>query len=307
MLLVFGSINVDLVFRVAALPRRGETVLGPSYTTLPGGKGANQAVAAARAGARVRMVGRVGRDGFAQLALQSLRDAGVDVGGILADDAPTGCAAIAVDGGGENQIVVASGANAHVTAEQVEDGLLGPTTTVVMQMEVPVSPTAALIARARRRGARVVLNLAPALALPDEALRAMDVLVVNRGEAEALCGRLGVTADDATGRTFGLARTLNGTVVMTLGGDGAIAAAPDGAWRVGALPVTPLDTTGAGDAFVGVLAARLDGGDTLADALHRASVAAGLACLAVGAQASLPDRAAIERALPELPKPVRLG
>jgi len=307
MLLVFGSINIDLVFRVAALPGPGETVLGPSYATMPGGKGANQAVAAARAGAAVRMVGRVGRDGFAELALTALRDAGVDTGGIVASDAPTGCASIAVDDKGENQIIVASGANAHVTADQVDDALLGPGTTLVLQMELAERETAALIARARRRGARIVLNLAPALPLAQEVLRAVDVLVVNAGEGAGLASRLGVASADHKALAVPLSRALGTTVVMTLGKDGAIAAARGGAWRVGALPVSPVDTTGAGDAFVGVLAAALDGGSPLDAALHRASVAAGLACLELGAQSSLPDRGAIERALPKLPRPVRLS
>ncbi|HEX2116652.1 MAG TPA: PfkB family carbohydrate kinase, partial [Alphaproteobacteria bacterium] len=124
MLLVFGSINIDLVFRVATLPAPGETVLGQSYVTVPGGKGANQAVAAARAGAEVRMIGRVGRDGSAKIALEALRSAGVDTSGVVADGAPTGCAVISVDDSGENQIIVGSGANAHVAAGQVEGPLL---------------------------------------------------------------------------------------------------------------------------------------------------------------------------------------
>jgi ribokinase len=306
MLLVFGSINVDLVFRVTALPAAGETVLGDSYVAVPGGKGANQAVAAARAGAAVRMVGRVGRDGFAAVALGALRGAGVDTAGVLADEAPSGCAVIGVDDKGENQIMVASGANAHVAAAQVDDALLGPRTTLVLQMEVPVAATAALIARARRRGARIVLNLAPALTLAGEALRAVDVLVVNGGEARSLANGNGLAATDGPALAGALAQALGVTVVMTLGKDGAVATGPDGTWRVGALPVAPVDTTGAGDAFVGVLAAALDAGLRLDAALHRASAAAGLACLSLGAQTSLPDRAEIEAALTKLPQPTLL-
>jgi ribokinase len=307
MLLVFGSINVDLVFRVTRLPGPGETVLGPSYAAAPGGKGANQAVAAARSGARVRMVGRVGRDGFAALALAALRNAGVDTAGVVAGDAPTGCAAIAVDARGENQILVASGANAQVTADQVDDAMLGPATTLVLQMELPPDVTAALIARARRLGTRIVLNLAPALALAEEALRAVDVLVVNRGEADHLGTRFGVAARESPALATGLARTLGVTVVLTLGREGTVAATGGALWRAVALPVAPLDTTGAGDAFVGVLAATLDAGSTLADALHRASAAAGIACLTLGAQAGLPDCAAIERALATLTRPTRVS
>jgi ribokinase len=307
MLLVFGSINVDLVFRVAALPGAGETVLGDSYVTVPGGKGANQAVAAARSGAKVRMVGRVGRDGFAAVALGGLRGAGVDTTGVAVDEAPTGCAVIGVDARGENQIMVASGANAHVAADQVDDALLGPQTTLALQMEVPAAETAALIARARRRGARIVLNLAPALPLPDEALRAVDVLVVNGGEARSLAKANGLAATEGAGLAGVLAQALGMTVVMTLGKEGAAAAGRDGTWQVGALPIQAIDTTGAGDAFSGVLAASLDTGLRVDAALHRASVAAGLACLSLGAQTSLPDRQAIEGALATLPRPTLLS
>jgi ribokinase len=306
MLLVFGSINVDLLFRVAGLPAAGETVLSDSYVTVPGGKGANQAVAAARAGARVGMVGRVGRDSFADVALEALRAAGVDAGGVRADDAPTGCAVIGVDPKGENQIIVASGANARVTADQVEEAWVDPQTTLLLQMEVPAAESAALIARARARGARIVLNLAPALPIADDALRVVDVVVVNAAEAERVGKRFGVAAEH-TELPAALARALGVTVVMTLGAEGAIAAGPAGTWRVGALPVVPVDTTGAGDAFVGVFAASLDGGLQLEAALHRASVAAGLACVGLGAQTSLPDRSAIERALPNLRRPLQLG
>ena len=307
MLLVFGSINIDLVFRVTALPAPGETVLGQSYVTVPGGKGANQAVAAARAGAEVRMVGRVGRDGFAEVALEALRAAGVDTSGVVVDAAPTGCAVIGVDDTGENQIIVASGANALVAAEQVEDASLGPETTLVLQMEVPVAANAALIARARARSARTVLNLAPALHLPEEALRSVDVLVVNAGEARSLAERLRLPPSDRAGLARQVAQALGVTVVMTLGKDGAVAAGRDGTWQVGALPMTPVDTTGAGDAFVGVFAASLDAGGGIDAALHRASVAAGLACLTLGAQTSLPDRQAIEASLAKLPRPTRLS
>ncbi len=299
MLLVFGSINVDLVFRVAALPRPGDTVLAPGYATMPGGKGANQAVAAARDGARVRMVGRVGRDAFARLTLDSLSSAGVDTA-VADDDAPTGCAAIGVDRAGENQIIVASGANARVRADQVDAAWLGRETTVVLQMEVPADANADLIRHARGRKARIVLNLAPAAGLADDALRAVDVLVVNGGEADWLAASLGGIAGEGIALAAAMAARLNLAIVMTCGADGAIAATRDGAWMVDALPIAPVDTTAAGDAFVGVLAASLDRGAALEHALHRASVAAGLACLTEGAQPSLPTRDAIDAALPRL-------
>jgi ribokinase len=306
MLVVFGSINVDLVFRVAALPGPGETVLAPDYAAVPGGKGANQAVAAARDGASVRMVGRVGRDGFARLALASLEGAGVDTAGVAPCDAPTGCAMIGVDCAGENQIIVASGANVLAGADQVDDTWLGPGATLVLQMEVAAEANAALIRRARQRQGRIVLNLAPAARLAEDALRMIDVLVVNGGEAAWLGAELGAGDGDDAARAGKLAHFLGITVVVTRGGKGAIAATREGIWAVDALPVTPLDTTAAGDAFVGVLAAALDRGETLPHAVHRASVAAGLACLTLGAQTSLPKRDAIDTALPRLAPARRL-
>ena len=298
MIVVFGSINVDLVVRVAALPRPGETVLAPCYDAVAGGKGANQAVAAARAGAAVRMVGCVGRDGFADLALATLRDAGVGLSAVAAVDAPTGCAMICVDAQGRNQIAVASGANRRVRAARLDDAALGPETTLVLQLEIDHGETRAVIERARSRGARIVLNAAPAAKVPSAALRALDVLIMNEIEAGMLAG--GASAGDPLAVARNVAAAMGVVTIVTLGENGACAFEPGAAWRIGALPVTALDTTAAGDAFVGVLAAALDAGTDLAGALHRASVAGGLACTKPGAQPSLPDAAAIDAALGDL-------
>jgi ribokinase len=286
MILVFGSVNLDLVVPVARLPLAGETMLGGDYVLLPGGKGANQALAARRAGASVCLAGAVGRDAFAAAALTLLRGSGVDLALVRQTDRPTGCAAIMVDGGGENLIAVASGANALVAAAQVPDDLLGPDTTLLCQMEVPVEETVALIRRARRREARIVLNLAPALPIPPDIWEAIDWAVANQGEAASL----GLPAE--TGRR------LRRGLIVTRGAEGAIAHLADGSGlAVPALAVEPLDTTGAGDAFVAVFAAALDARFGVAAALRRASAAAGLACLGRGAQPAMPDEAAIEAAL----------
>jgi ribokinase len=297
MIVVFGSINVDLVFALTSLPQPGETVLGQDYRVVAGGKGANQAVAAARDGGRVAMVGQIGDDGFAAVARASLAEAGVDLAGVGVSRRPTGCAAICVDSAGRNQIAVASGANGDVRAAQVSDKLLGTDTTLVLQMEVPPAENAALIARARARDCRIILNLAPATKLDRAALSAVDVLVVNDGEGAWLAASLGIEAGEPAAMARALAAWLNVTVVMTLGEKGVIAATGDATWSVGALPVTPVDTTAAGDCFVGVLAAALDRGDGLGVALHRASVAAGLACTVEGAQPSLPPANVIDKKL----------
>ncbi len=304
MIVVFGSINVDLVVRVPALPRPGETVLAPGYEAVPGGKGANQAVAAARAGARTHMVGCVGRDGFAAVALGALRAAGVDVGAVAAVEGPTGCAMICVDPDGRNQIAVASGANRRARAAQVDDALLGPETTLVLQLELDADETWAVARRARERGARVVLNSAPAAPVPARAAAALYVLVTNEVEAPMLAAAAGLAADgpvaaadEPVAAARNIASAWDVTTIVTLGGDGARAFEGGAEWRIGALPGAVVDTTAAGDAFVGVLAAALDAGAALPAALRRASVAGGLACRTLGAQPSLPDKVAIDAAL----------
>lgn len=195
--LVFGSVNADLVFALPVLPAPGETVLAPGYATLPGGKGANQAVAAAQDGAPTAFAGAVGDDALAEVALRGLREAGVELGRLAWVPEPTGCAAIAVDRAGRNLILGGSGANQSARAAQVEDAALNPDTVLVLQREVPAAENAALILRARARGARILLNLAPAGEVAPEALRALDLLVANEHEAAWLAGQLGCGADAA--------------------------------------------------------------------------------------------------------------
>ncbi|HYM32891.1 MAG TPA: ribokinase [Candidatus Cybelea sp.] len=306
MIVVFGSINLDLILAVPELPRPGQTVLGESYFLAPGGKGANQALAAARDGAQVAMIGSVGRDSFAELALADLSREGVDLRHLRHSDLATGCAAVTVARNGENQIAVALGANLAATGEQIPQALLTPATTLVLQMEVTPRETASAIRRARDACARTVLNYAPAedpKALPQDVLALVDVLVLNEIEAAGISVAYGIPVTDAPKMATSLAAKFGATIVITLGGDGAIAAATDQAWRVAALPITAVDTTGAGDAFVGGRAAAREGGAALPAALHRASAAAGLACLVRGAQPSLPHRTEIERALQGLAPP----
>ena len=300
--LVFGSINFDLIARVPALPGPGETALSPALQTAPGGKGANQALAARLAGGgEVRLVGRVGRDAFAGPALKLLADSGVDISLIARGGASTGVAMIAVSAEGQNQIVAASGANAELTADAVLDAWLAPGTIVLMQMEVPVMASAALATRAAGRGCKIVLNAAPAAPVPKELLDRVDVLVANEHEAPVVARAAGFDADTpvASGRALsaGGARA----VVVTLGGEGAVAFKGGKAWHVPALRLdNVVDTTGAGDAFVGALAAALDRGMEWKDALARASVAGSLTCARSGAQPALPMRGEIDAALSRL-------
>lgn len=289
---VFGSINLDVIFALPAIPRSGQTLLTEGVLLAPGGKGANQAVAAALDGARVVLAGAVGRDALAEGALAGLRRENVDLSRVIAADAATGCAAIAVDPDGNNAISVGSGANLLAREDQVEDALLGPGNTLVLQMEMDRRQTEALIRRARSAGTRVLLNLAPAGPISTDALSAVDLLVVNETEAEWLADHLGCFADAA-----GLRAALGVDVVRTLGAAGAEVADAGGLRAIPAHAVTPVDTTAAGDCFVGVLAASLDRGLSLDQALRRASVAAALTCTRRGSQDSLPRGAQTDAAL----------
>ena len=311
MILDFGSINMDLVMVVAALPRPGETVLCDGYVTKPGGKGSNQAVAAARAGARVAMAGAVGDDGFGQVMRATLAKDGIDTSLVAISERPTGVAYICVDAGAENFIAVGSGANLAVRADQVPDDRLTPDTLLVLQMELPPEENWALLKRARARGCRAILNVAPAAPVPEAALRDLDLLVVNEHEALSIAGTLGLDTSTPQAAAAALSHKLDLTCVVTLGGAGAIAVGPgrdgDTDFAVPALPIQPVDTTGAGDTFTGVLAAGLDAGLPLDQAMRRASVGAALACLALGAQESMPTAAAIDAALPRLGPTAAIG
>ena len=298
MVVVFGSINVDLVTRVERFPGPGETLTGKSFAVYAGGKGANQALAAARAGATVRLHGAVGQDRFADVALELLASGGVQLDGIARAAEPTGCATILVADHGENCIVIAAGANARADPSSVTDAALTPSTTLVLQQEVPASANAALITRARRRGARIILNAAPARAVEIDVLRDIDVLVVNESEAAALAGRHGwpATSEAFAHRVAAVSPQL--TVVVTLGREGAIACSATERASAKPPPIDVVDTTGAGDAFVGVFAAALDRGAALRDAIARAVAAGASACTTTGAQPSLPHRSAIDALLP---------
>jgi ribokinase len=300
MLVVFGSINVDLVARVPRLPRRGETLAGSRFAMVPGGKGANQALAAARAGAAVGLFGCVGRDAMAPVALRNLREAGIDVSGVRDVDAPTGVALIHVDDAGENCITIVAGANAHARAAQVPDAVLGSGTTLLLQLEVNAEEVAALAARARSRGARIILNAAPAQPLPAGLFDAVDVLVVNESEASVLAG--GGDSEDARSQCLRLVGSGRG-VVVTCGARGAVYARRKELHEQPALRIDVVDTVGAGDACTAAIAAALDRGEELAQAVREGVAAGSLACLREGAQDAAPAREQITRVAATLPSP----
>lgn len=292
-IMVVGSLNMDLVVQLTAWPAPGETVMGRSYRALPGGKGANQAIAAARQGATVQMVGCVGQDEFGQSLLQSLRVAGVGVAGVRTASSATGVALVAVEAGGESRIVVVSGANRAVTVQHVEDMRreMAEADWLLLQLEIPLEATLAAAQLAHHLGTKVLLNPAPAPSrgLSDELLAYVDVLVPSEGEALHLTGA-------ATAHEAAVALRARGveTVIVTLGARGALLADTLGVREIAPFSVEVVDTTAAGDAFVGTLAAALSAGKEIGEAAQQASAAGALAVTKLGAQPSLPALEAVE-------------
>lgn len=297
---VVGSLNMDLVIQTPELPVPGQTVLGGPFATHPGGKGANQAVAAARLGAAVAMVGCVGADAFGDALRSGLVAEGIETESVLTRDGiASGVALIAVDPRGRNTIIVAPGANATVTVGDVRAaaGHIESADVLLLQLEVPLAVVSEAASIARSAGALVILNPAPAQPLPPDLLAHCDYLVPNELEAEVLSGIR--PADWETG--FEAAEALRGlgarAVVITLGERGALLLDEDGVARQPAFPVTAIDTTAAGDAFVGAFAASIACGHPSRLALRRAAAAGALACTVPGAQPSLPRAEAVDELL----------
>ncbi|MEP3246574.1 MAG: ribokinase [Sneathiella sp.] len=300
MIVVFGSINIDQVYQMKALPRPGETVLGSSYIQVPGGKGGNQALTARRAGANVKMVGAVGQDANADPALSLLQSDGVDLDAILRTGSPTGCASIWVDQKAENSIVVVSGANKEARADQLKPFVLEGARYLLLQMEVSAQENWKAIKAAKAAGVKSILNLAPIGNIPEAVLKDLDYLVVNEVEAEAIASQLGLTKLTQDELVVEIAGRYDLCCVLTLGSQGVIAAEEGWIIRVKAMPVKPVDTTAAGDSFIGGFAAALSEGKSLEDALKFGTATAGLTCTVAGAQSSLPQRPEIENALKAL-------
>ena len=288
MITVFGSINLDLVVAVQKLPKAGQTVSGPDHQTFPGGKGANQALAACRAGAPVRMFGAIGQDAFGPLALTNMQAAGVDLSAVRTLPGASGLAFIGIDAEGENQIIVANGANARVDADWLQ-GCLSKADTLLLQGEVPFSQIKRAMGHARQSGAPVFWNPAP---VPEEdfisTLDAVETLVVNGSEAEDIAARTGLSGSlDAFIDHFA---TDSRRVAVTLGAKGVRAGFAGHRYQVASPAIKAVDTTGAGDAFCGALAAAMDAGTLFDRALKEAVAAGALACTATGAQSSAPRR-----------------
>ena len=288
---VVGSYNTDMVVRTSRIPRPGETVIGGSFTSGHGGKGANQAVAAARAGAQVTFVGKIGTDALGDEAVSDLRADGIDTRFLMRDpEHATGTAWIIVDEKGENSIVVASGANAALRPEDISRAAeaIVNADVLLVQLECPVPAVRAAIDIAVAHGVRVVLNPAPACSLDAELLRSVSILTPNEIEAEMLTG---IAVDDDLQLNAAAGVLLErgvGTVLVTLGARGVHLSSAAGREVIPSFPVTPIDTTAAGDVFNGVLAAFLSKGRPLHDAVLAANAAGALCVTRPGAQQSVP-------------------
>jgi ribokinase len=290
MITILGSINMDLIATTERLPKPGETVAGNSFSTAAGGKGANQALAARRAGATVRMNGAVGEDGFAQPALALLTEAGTDLSAIRRVSEPTGTALILVGGDGENMIAVVPGANGTATAGHAAAAVdaLAAGDILMLQLEIPVPAVETALTAARAKGLRTVLNLAPLIPDAPRLGRLADIVIANETEFERLAGQDDMTASDREAALARLHAETGQTLIVTLGGDGVIAIRDGRLFRARGLIIEPVDTVGAGDTFCGYFAASLDQGLDFEAALRRAAVAGSLACLKPGAQPAIP-------------------
>jgi ribokinase len=294
---VVGSANIDLTFRTARLPRPGETFAGHAFHLGFGGKGGNQAVTAARLGASVTLVGKVGRDVFGEQTAAHYRSEGIDTTHLLADAArPSGVAAIVVDDDARNCILVVAGANGGLTPADVGGAaaVLASADVLLCQLEVPVETTREALRVAREAGVRTVLNPAPAAPLPDDLLRLADLCIPNETELELLTGQPVATPAQAEAAARSLLQRGPRTVIVTLGSRGALVANGQGLAHLPAFPVRAVDPTGAGDAFIGGLAVFLAEGCPLPEAVRRAAAVAALSVTRLGTQTAFPRRPEVE-------------
>ncbi|MFC2043304.1 ribokinase [Chloroflexota bacterium] len=297
---VVGSLNMDLIVRTPHIPNPGETIIGRGFHTAPGGKGANQAVAAARLGAQVSMVGRVGKDDFATTLLENLTMANVNTQFVIQDpEAPTGVALIEVDDSGENSIVVASGANMRVTSLDVDAAqeAISAADLLLLQLEIPLKTVLQAVLLAKRKNVTVVLNPAPAMKLTSETLSLVDILIPNESETALLTGLPVGSRSEIRAAASSLLTSGVNTVILTLGENGALLTQEGKSEIIPSIKINPVDTTAAGDAFVGGFAVALAERKSVTEAIRWGNAAGALATTRLGAQPSLPMRQDVEMML----------
>ncbi|MBZ0320367.1 MAG: ribokinase [Anaerolineae bacterium] len=298
-IIVVGSINMDVVTRTNRLPRPGETVAGQSVHFIPGGKGSNQAIAASRLQGAVRLVGKLGQDAFGESLRTFFQTESLDVSGVQTiPTAPTGTALIVVDDHSENTIVVVGGANLQNTVEDVEHLPMSGNEIIVSQFEIPHPTVLALFRKAKSVGATTILNPAPAAQCPPEILALSDILIINETELAFFANSASVpeTPDAITTLATQLRTRPEQIILVTLGAKGVLAFTPNGVIEVAGRVVKAIDTTGAGDCFVGALAVALSENQSLHRALEFANLAAALSVQKLGASSSMPTRAELEAA-----------
>lgn len=296
-IVVVGSLHMDLTVKAKNMPRIGETVLGEEFKMSPGGKGANQAAAAARLGAIVTMIGRVGMDPFGERLIENAKLQNIDTEHITHDkEAHTGLALIIVDQKGNNIIAVTPGADSKCSIEDVDraDITICSSDALLAQLETPVHVVAYAIEKAFQHGVKTILNPAPASELPVRLLKKVYILTPNEREAETLSGIHVTNLDSARKAAAKILKTGTKNVVLTMGKEGALIATSQGMLHVKSPKVTPVDTTGAGDAFCGALAVAVSSGKKLRQAVSYANHAGALATMRIGAQESLPTREELE-------------
>lgn len=299
-IVVVGSSNTDLVVQAPRFPKPGESVMGGVFARFQGGKGANQAVAAARAGAEVAFVGRVGQDEFGDTSLKGLSQEGIDISLTIRDEKlASGVALIIVDASGENEIVVAAGANLGISSAQVDQAidLIVSADIVLTQLEMPIETVAVLAETVDRCGKSLILNPAPASPIPDSVFPCVDVLTPNLGELEVISGMKIETVEDIEKASQYFLRKGVGAVVVTQGREGCLTITPEESWWTQALAVDARDTVGAGDCFSGTLAVALAERRSLKEAVRFATAAAGISVTRLGAQPSMPYRNEIDSVL----------
>ena len=287
MIIVFGAIYADMVMRVDKFPDPGETVLTKTYSYVPGGKGANQALAASRAGQMVLLAGAIGNEAQGALALTLLQSAGIDLSAVKESSMPTGCSGIFVNKHAENMICSASGANMEVRENQITDQMLKEAEAIVLQCEAPIDECAKLASRAKQAGVTVILNLAPATYVPDYYLNNVDYLIMNEVEAEFMCNDLNLTDTISMATTISQQKQL--IVILTQGEKGCALALNGNISHFPAPKINAVDTTAAGDTFIGYVAAGIASSDfSIESAIQTASKAASICCTREGSQPSIP-------------------